>query len=289
MKRRIQGLNETGAAAVAEVPEGMYLVRVDRVQYRWHPQKPFYVLRLSVLEPREWAGNTISGRLYCTSKALWKLGWFLRDFAYDPDLLGRDEADEKAMAGLRGIVKISRTVVNGRSLLNLDGFAPAASGRQCAPLLPRTHEARGGLMIYSYTQISHYLTCPRRYRYRYLDGWREKDTWAAMLFGRTFEQALGAYFRREDAAGVLFREWSACQKLELHYSNNDTWERMLEQGIMLLDRFCQDDRVRIRQPRRNLADQVHAIDRRRKRVRFLHRRDRNARWNWLSAGMENDW
>jgi hypothetical protein len=27
---------------------------------------------------------------------------------------------------------------------------------------------------------------------------------------------------------------------------------MLEQGIQLLDRFCQDDRIRIRQPRRNL-------------------------------------
>ena len=107
-------------------------------------------------------------------------------------------------------------------------------------------------MTYSYTQISQYLTCPRRYRYRYLDGWQEKDTRAAMLFGRAFEQALGAYFRREDAAGVLFREWSACQNLGLHYSNGDSWERMLQQGIMLLDRFCQDDRVRIRQPRRNL-------------------------------------
>jgi hypothetical protein len=27
---------------------------------------------------------------------------------------------------------------------------------------------------------------------------------------------------------------------------------MLQQGIQLLDRFCQDDRIRIRQPRRNL-------------------------------------
>ena len=40
--------------------------------------------------------------------------------------------------------------------------------------------------------------------------------------------------------------------MALHYSNGDTWDRMLEQGIMLLDRFCQDDRIRIRQPRRNL-------------------------------------
>jgi hypothetical protein len=49
-------------------------------------------------------------------------------------------------------------------------------------------------MIYSYTQISQYLTCPRRYRHRYLDGWKEKDTRAAMLFGRAFEQALGALY-----------------------------------------------------------------------------------------------
>jgi hypothetical protein len=53
-------------------------------------------------------------------------------------------------------------------------------------------------MTNSYTQISQYLTCPRRYRRRYLDGWKEKDTRAAMLFGRAFEKALGAYFRRED-------------------------------------------------------------------------------------------
>jgi len=39
-------------------------------------------------------------------------------------------------------------------------------------------------MTYSYTQISQYLACPRRYRHRYLDGWQEKDTRASMLFGR---------------------------------------------------------------------------------------------------------
>lgn len=107
-------------------------------------------------------------------------------------------------------------------------------------------------MTYSYTQISQYLTCPRRYRHRYLDGWQEKDTRAAMLFGRAFEQALAAYFLREDPAAVLFREWSACQNLGLHFTHGDTWDRMLQQGIQLLDRFCQDDRIQIRQPRRNL-------------------------------------
>ena len=107
-------------------------------------------------------------------------------------------------------------------------------------------------MTYSYTQISNYLTCPRRYRHRYLDGWQEKDTRAAMLFGRAFEQAMAAYFLREDPAAVLFREWSACQNLSVHFTHGDTWDRMLQQGIQLLDRFCQDDRIQIRQPRRNL-------------------------------------
>jgi PD-(D/E)XK nuclease superfamily protein len=106
-------------------------------------------------------------------------------------------------------------------------------------------------VTYSYTQISHYLGCPRRYRHRYLDGWQEKDTRAAMLFGRAFEQALAAYFRREDAAAMLYREWAQYQKQPLHYSG-DSWDHMLHQGIQLLERFAQEDRVHIRQPRRNL-------------------------------------
>src|SRR5438445_12409226 len=107
-------------------------------------------------------------------------------------------------------------------------------------------------MTYSYTQISQYLTCPRRYRHHYLDGWQEKDTRAAMLYGRAFERALAAYFLHEDPAAVLFREWTACQNQGLQYSKGDAWGRMLQQAIQLLDRFCQDDRIRIRQPRRNL-------------------------------------
>lgn len=107
-------------------------------------------------------------------------------------------------------------------------------------------------MTYSYTQISQYLTCPWRYRHRYLDGWKEKDTRAARLFGRAFELALGALFRREDPGEVLFREWSASKDQGLQFSNHDSWDRMLEQGILLLTRFCQDNRIQIHQQRRNL-------------------------------------
>ena len=67
-------------------------------------------------------------------------------------------------------------------------------------------------MIYSYTQLSQYLACPRRYRHRYLDGWKEKDTRAAMLFGRAFEQApAGLLPAARMPRLALFREWSAHQ------------------------------------------------------------------------------
>jgi hypothetical protein len=107
-------------------------------------------------------------------------------------------------------------------------------------------------MTYSYTQISRYLTCPRQYRHRYLDGWKEKDTRASMVFGRAFEQALAAYFRHEDPAAALFENWAPYRDGGIEYTSGDTWDRMLYQGIQLLERFAQDDRVRIRQPRRNV-------------------------------------
>ena len=103
-------------------------------------------------------------------------------------------------------------------------------------------------MTYSYTQISQYLTCPRRYRYRYLDGWQEKDVRAAMLFGRAFEQAIAALFRHEDAAGKLFEQWAACKNMPMAYSGHDTWDSMLQQGVQLLERFVQDGRVEISRP-----------------------------------------
>jgi hypothetical protein len=106
-------------------------------------------------------------------------------------------------------------------------------------------------MTYSYTQISQYLSCPRRYRYRYIDGWQEKDTRAPMLFGRAFEQALAALFRKEDPAAVLFEQWGACKDLGLTYSGSDTWDRMLLQGVQLLERFVQDNRIKIPYPDSN--------------------------------------
>ena len=67
----------------------------------------------------------MTGRMYCTPRAMWKLSWFLRDFGYDPELLGKNEIDDKALIDLWGVVKVSEVTVHGVSLLNFDGFAPA--------------------------------------------------------------------------------------------------------------------------------------------------------------------
>ena len=105
-------------------------------------------------------------------------------------------------------------------------------------------------------KVSQYLRCPRSYRYRYLDGWREKESRAALCFGRSFEKALAALFTREDAEAVLFKEWGAYRDAPLEYSHGDDWERLLRQGIRLLEQFARDNRIRIRQPKRNMQKKI---------------------------------
>jgi hypothetical protein len=138
MRRRIQGLHEAGPSVAGQVRDGLFLVRVERAQHRWDAKKPLYLLRFSIQEPKELNGHSIVGRLYCTPRALWKLNWFLRDFVYDTELLERDEIDEKSLVGLRGVLKISHVVLNGTSLLNLDGFAPAGQWKELSTTSPAT-------------------------------------------------------------------------------------------------------------------------------------------------------
>ena len=125
MRRHIPGLHSLQQDLPCPL-DGLFLVRVETVSYRWHPQKPFLALHFWILEPTSFEALSFSGRLYCTERALWKLNWFLRDFGYDTDLLNRDQIDEKALLHLRGVVRTTHTILNGRSYQNLDAFAPAA-------------------------------------------------------------------------------------------------------------------------------------------------------------------
>jgi hypothetical protein len=126
MRRHIPGLHSERQSVDINL-DGLFLVRVDKASYRWHPQKPFLVLRFVVLEPSLAESQSFSGRLYCTERALWKLDWFLRDFEYDRELLDRDQIDEKALQGLRGVIRTSQTMLNGRSYQNLE---PSETGTE---------------------------------------------------------------------------------------------------------------------------------------------------------------
>ena len=125
MRRLIPGLHSQHYLASTNL-DGIFLVRVERASYRWHPQKPFLALRFSILEPASYEALSFSGRLYCTERALWKRTWFLHDFGYDTELLNRDQIDDKVLRNLRGVVRTSFTNLNGHSYQNLDSFAPAA-------------------------------------------------------------------------------------------------------------------------------------------------------------------
>jgi hypothetical protein len=124
MRRQIPGLHPWQPDD-NNLLEGLFLVRIDRAFFRWQPRKPFLELRFVVLEPKALEKKTFVGRLCCTERALWKLGWFLRDFGYDSELLSHDQVDVKALFNLQGVVRTSHSVINGRSYQNLDGFAAA--------------------------------------------------------------------------------------------------------------------------------------------------------------------
>ena len=55
MKRQITGLHAADRCAADQIPDGVFLVRVQRVQFRRQAQKPYYTLTLAILEPSRFA------------------------------------------------------------------------------------------------------------------------------------------------------------------------------------------------------------------------------------------
>jgi hypothetical protein len=140
MIRKLPGLNSQQITPALEL-NGFFLVRVEAASYRCHPpQKPFLTVRFGILEPEAYRDRTFSGRIYCSERALWRLGWFLRDFGYDAELLLREQIDEKALIHLRGVIRTSATRFRGSSYQNLDGFAPASEW-EALPHAPASEEA----------------------------------------------------------------------------------------------------------------------------------------------------
>ena len=62
MRRYFESLRPADVSAIHSVPDGIFLVRVDRAQYRWHKQKPYYEIRFAVLKLKH---LTVFGRPEC--------------------------------------------------------------------------------------------------------------------------------------------------------------------------------------------------------------------------------
>ena len=65
MRRRFQGLSSM-CELDSEIPDGVYLVRVNQVRYARERQKPFYSVQFAILEPAALGGQMLRGRIYCT-------------------------------------------------------------------------------------------------------------------------------------------------------------------------------------------------------------------------------
>ena len=144
MIRKLSGLNINNCESAPEL-NGFFLVKVENASYRWHPQKPFLMIRFAILQPEGHRDQAFSGRIYCSQRALWRLSWFLRDFGYDQELLAREQLDEKALANLKGIVRTSVTRFRGGFYQTLEGFAPAADWEH----IPQPQQAEASREIHT--------------------------------------------------------------------------------------------------------------------------------------------
>jgi hypothetical protein len=75
---------------------------------------------------------------------------------------------------------------------------------------------------------------------------------ASVIFGRCFEKALRAYFCRKDSAAILAQEWGEYREAPLEYGAGDSWDKLVQQGTALLHKLAEENRVRVRRPKKNL-------------------------------------
>ena len=56
----------------------------------------------------------------------------------------------------------------------------------------------------------------------------------------------------EDCTAALFKEWDAFRDAPFEYRKGESWDRLLHQGVHLLEKFVRDDRIRVPDPKENL-------------------------------------
>lgn len=94
-------------------------------------------------------------------------------------------------------------------------------------------------MRLSYSGINRYTTCPRQYKYYYVDGYRPvKESAANLKFGSCIHKALQRFFTAgEHPVEVFEDEWMKYKDKELQYSSRDNFELLLKTGKELMKQF----------------------------------------------------
>ena len=151
MRRRIQGLHAADQSAVAEIPDGLFLVRsVTEFSITGTRRNRTTSCALPFSSPIPWPAMESQAVSTAAIEPCGNCPGSYAILATTPNCSG-EMIEEKSLIGLRGVVKVSHTVVNGTSLLNFDGFAQES---QWEELSPRCVVATvgGNVMTYSYTQ-----------------------------------------------------------------------------------------------------------------------------------------
>ncbi len=98
---------------------------------------------------------------------------------------------------------------------------------------------------HSYSAGLEFDACPLRFWLHRVQGWREKDNKAALLFGRALEDAIQFYHETNGKIGEdeFIRLWSMCKDKELTYTKKEVnWESLMRAGREMMRLYI------IRQP-----------------------------------------
>lgn len=86
---------------------------------------------------------------------------------------------------------------------------------------------------HSYSAGLEFDSCPYKYWLHRIQGWKEKDNKAALLFGRALEDAIQFYHQTNGKMGEdeFIRLWSLCKDKELVYTKREiNWESLMRAG-----------------------------------------------------------
>lgn len=93
----------------------------------------------------------------------------------------------------------------------------------------------------SHSRVSKYLTCPEQYRLYYVENLRPKVPSASLEFGQAVHSALAsAFLENHHAVSEFIKRWDAVKGTGLRYAYRESWGRLRERGIALLEEFVQN-------------------------------------------------